>query len=192
MAIVRYAQSTLPTEYGDFRIVVYRDGTDEHVAMVRGDVERQEVLARVHSSCLTGETLGSLRCDCKAQLDLAMARIAEAGAGVILYLLQEGRGIGLGNKIKAYALQDQGVDTVDANVELGFDPDQRSYRLAGDMLKDLGVGSVALMTNNPKKVEGLAAEGIEVVKQVPHWVGENQTNKDYLQAKRRRMGHLKE
>jgi len=188
---LRYAESILPTDHGDFRIVVYRDGADEHVAMVHGNVAGQsDVLARVHSECLTGESFGSLRCDCRAQLDLAFERITDEGLGVVVYLRQEGRGIGLGNKIRAYALQDRGEDTVSANVSLGFAADQREYAIAAAILQDLGVRSVRLLTNNPEKVEGLRAHGVDVSARVSHWVGESSHNKTYLEVKRARMGHF--
>jgi GTP cyclohydrolase II len=194
---VRYAEARLPTPHGDFRLVVYRVPTDvpggyeEHVAMVRGDIAGgDDVLTRVHSSCFTGEVLGSLRCDCRDQLDHALARIAAEGRGVVVYLVQEGRGIGLGNKIRAYALQDDGVDTVDANLALGFDADHRSYGLAASMLHDLGVGSVRLMTNNPEKIRGLEAAGVAVAAQEPHWVGSTEHSAAYLEVKQTRMGHI--
>ncbi|MEM9490369.1 MAG: GTP cyclohydrolase II [Myxococcota bacterium] len=190
----RYSQAPLPTRLGNFQIVVYRlggDPNDEHLAMVLGEISEQSgVLCRVHSECLTGEVLGSLRCDCREQLNLALSRIAEAGSGVLVYLRQEGRGIGLGNKIRAYALQDEGADTVDANLALGFDADQRSYEIAAAMLGDLGVPSVRLMTNNPAKVAGLASCGIDVVDRVAHWVQANAENADYLRVKQNRMGHM--
>ncbi len=195
----RYAESRLPTEHGEFRLVVYRTGAEtvgplgaheEHVAMVLGDVTGEDVLARVHSSCFTGEVLGSLRCDCRAQLDAALARIAKEGRGVLVYLVQEGRGIGLGNKIRAYALQDDGVDTVDANLQLGFDPDLRSYDLAAGILRDLGVTSVRLMTNNPGKLAGLEAAGVRVAGHEAHWVAAADHAADYLAAKKARMGHI--
>jgi 3,4-dihydroxy 2-butanone 4-phosphate synthase/GTP cyclohydrolase II len=193
----------LPTPYGEFRVVVYRTGepgglgatavglpAEEHVAMVMGDVTGKGVLARVHSSCFTGEVLGSLRCDCKAQLEAALARIAREGRGVLVYLVQEGRGIGLGNKVRAYQLQDEGKDTVEANVALGFDPDLRSYDLAAGILRDLGVASVRLMTNNPAKRAGLERAGTVVDAVESHWVGESEHNADYLEAKRIKLGHL--
>jgi 3,4-dihydroxy 2-butanone 4-phosphate synthase/GTP cyclohydrolase II len=148
------------------------------------------VLARVHSECLTGEVLGSLKCDCREQLDTAMAAIAAAEQGVIVYLRQEGRGIGLGNKIRAYALQSEGADTVEANLALGFAPDLRSYDMAAAILADLGVASVALMTNNPDKLSGLAQAGLKISAHVPHWVTDHEHNRDYLEVKRQKMGHL--
>lgn len=189
-----YSEAALPTAHGVFRLVVYRmndDPDDEHVAMVRGEVKGAEnVLVRVHSECLTGEVLGSLRCDCRQQLDHALERIAKEGRGVLVYLRQEGRGIGLGNKIRAYALQDRGVDTVEANLALGFDPDLRSYEMAAAILKDLGVASVRLMTNNPAKLEGLRAAGIEVVAHEPHWVEASEHSAAYLQVKQNKLGHM--
>jgi GTP cyclohydrolase II len=188
-----YAESEIPTDFGDFRVVVYRDGELEHVAMVRGAVAgRAAVLARVHSECFTGEVLHSLKCDCKGQLDRAMAAIAARGEGVLIYLRQEGRGIGLGNKIRAYALQAQGKDTVEANEALGFPADMRRYEIAAAMLADLGVKSVALMTNNPAKLAGLAAAGVKVTEQIPHWVSEQEHNREYLATKRAKMGHIEQ
>jgi GTP cyclohydrolase II len=193
----RYAEAEIPTAHGPFRVVVYRFGppengdAEEHLAVVKGDVAGGEaVLARVHSECLTGEVLGSLKCDCREQLEAAMEAIADAGKGVIVYLRQEGRGIGLGNKIRAYALQAEGKDTVEANLALGFAPDLRSYEMAAHILDDLGVTSVALMTNNPEKLKGLADAGVNVVAHVPHWVGRHEHNQDYLEVKRLKLGHL--
>jgi len=158
---------------------------------VRGDVAgAAPVLTRVHSSCFTGEVLGSQRCDCQAQLDEALARIAAEGRGVLVYLVQEGRGIGLGDKVRAYALQDQGLDTAEANVELGYDVDLRSYDLAASILRDLGVGAVRLMTNNPGKLAGLAAAGISVAAQEGHWVGSTPHSASYLQVKKDKLGHI--
>jgi GTP cyclohydrolase II len=201
--LARYTDARLPTPHGEFRIVVYRTGQpggpgasavglahEEHVAMVMGDLTGDPVLARVHSSCFTGEVLGSLRCDCRAQLDAALARIARDGRGVLVYLVQEGRGIGLGNKVRAYELQDAGKDTVEANLALGFDPDLRSYEIAAGILRDLGVASVRLMTNNPAKRAGLERAGVVVASLESHWVGESEHNADYLEAKRLKLGHL--
>lgn len=203
--IVRYSEARLPTPFGEFRVVVYRTGQsggtgatavgivdEEHVAMVLGDVTTAgggSVLARVHSSCFTGEVLGSLRCDCRAQLDAALERIGREGRGVVVYLVQEGRGIGLGNKVRAYQLQDEGKDTVDANLALGFEADHRSYDLAAGILRDLGVGSVRLMTNNPAKQRGLEAAGVVVAAIEPHRVGATEHNADYLEVKRTKLGH---
>jgi len=192
----RYSEARLPTPYGEFRVVVYRTGElagplghEEHVAMVMGD-PTTSALVRVHSSCFTGEVLGSLRCDCRAQLDAALARIAREGSGVLVYLVQEGRGIGLGNKVRAYQLQDDGHDTVEANLALGFDADHRSYDLAAGILRDLGVTSVRLMTNNPDKRAGLEAAGVHVDALESHWVGESEHNASYLESKRLKLGHL--
>ena len=201
--ITRYSEARLPTPHGEFRMVVYRTGArggqgatavgvadEEHVAMVMGDIAGPGVLTRVHSSCFTGEVLGSQRCDCREQLDLALARIAREGRGVLVYLVQEGRGIGLGNKVRAYQLQDEGHDTVDANLALGFDADLRSYDLAAGILRDLGVGSVRLMTNNPQKLEGLASAGVTVAAHEPHWVAASPQSESYLAVKRDKLGHL--
>jgi GTP cyclohydrolase II len=164
---------------------------EEHIALAMGDVSGAEpVLARVHSSCLTGDALFSLRCDCGAQLEAAMKRVAEAGRGVIVYLNQEGRGIGLMNKIRAYALQDTGLDTVEANERLGFGADHRDYRAAREILSLLGVQAVRLMTNNPRKVRSLEAAGIAVVERVPLKVGGNPHNARYLATKSGKLGHL--
>ncbi len=188
----------LPTPNGPFDVVVYRFGdgnglqAEEHCALVKGDIRGPEpVLTRIHSECLTGEVFGSLKCDCREQFDAAMAAIAKVGRGVIVYLRQEGRGIGLGNKIRAYALQAEGKDTVEANLALGFADDERSYDMAATILDDLGVGSVALMTNNPRKLAGLEQAGVKVARHVPHWVGSHELNSDYLEAKRSKLGHIK-
>ena len=202
--VTRYSDARLPTAHGEFRIIVYRTGesvpatgatilgtgAEEHVAMMLGDVVGGNVLTRVHSSCFTGEVLGSLRCDCRAQLDAALARIGREGRGVLVYLVQEGRGIGLGNKIRAYELQDEGHDTVDANLALGFDADLRSYDLAAAILRNLGVSSVRLMTNNPKKITALEAAGVVVDTQESHWVDSNEHSAAYLAAKKTKLGHL--
>ena len=189
--IERYADDVVPTDYGELRTVVYRepDGK-EHIAIVVGDPTGDEpVLVRVQSECWTGEVLRSRKCDCLAQLDAAMRAMVERGRGVLVYLRQEGRGIGLGNKIRAYALQAQGADTVDANRMLGFDDDARTYDVAGAMLRDLGVGAVELLTNNKAKVEGLERAGVRVARRVPHAVGIHEDNEEYLAVKARRMGH---
>jgi len=171
--------------------VVYHFGAEEALALVHGDPTRAEgVLARVHSECLTGEVFGSQRCDCRQQLEHALERIAETGTGVLVYLRQEGRGIGLGNKVRAYALQDQGQDTVEANLALGFAPDLRSYEIAAAILRDLGVASVRLMTNNPEKIDGLRQAGVSVTEQIPHWVDSAHESQEYLEVKRAKLGHL--
>jgi GTP cyclohydrolase II/3,4-dihydroxy 2-butanone 4-phosphate synthase/GTP cyclohydrolase II len=190
----RYAESQLPTERGVFRIVVFRDRRNgkEHVAMVKGEVAGLEgVPVRLHSECLTSEVFGSLRCDCRAQLDRALDFINQQGKGVLLYLRQEGRGIGLGNKIRAYALQQEnGLDTVQANLELGFADDLRRYDVAAEMLRSLGVQSVELITNNPLKIAGLVEEGIAVRRRIPSRTQANPLNVGYLKTKRDRSGHL--
>jgi GTP cyclohydrolase II len=191
--VERYAEAQMPSRFGLFRGLVYREleGDKEHLAVTAGEIAgKEDLLVRVHSECLTGEAFHSLRCDCRDQLDLALERIQAAGAGAVLYLRQEGRGIGLGNKIRAYAKQDEGLDTVDANLALGFEDDQRGYQVAADMLRDLGVRSVALMTNNPRKVEGLERDGIKVTRREPHEVEAHEHNRDYLKTKQDRLGHL--
>ncbi len=192
MLIERVAESILPTEFGDFAITVYKNAIDnlEHVALVMGDPGSEDpVLVRVHSECLTGDALGSLRCDCGSQLKNALKIIAVEKRGVMIYLRQEGRGIGLGNKIKAYHLQDNGMDTVEANLALGFDADLRDYGIGAQILKDLGVSRIKLITNNPKKVVSLAGYGLEIVDQVPNICGVQEKNMKYLKAKQEKMGH---
>ncbi len=193
--VLRYAQAAMPTHAGRLTVVVYQETAHpekEHVAIICGAVDAlagEDVLARVHSECWTGETLHSLKCDCRDQLDQALDAIVEAGRGVVVYLRQEGRGIGLGNKIRAYALQEQGADTVEANEQLGFAPDLRSYELAAAILNDLGVRSVSLMTNNPDKVSGLEQAGLRVTDRRSHWGKKQEHNQDYLEVKRTKLGH---
>lgn len=187
------ATANLPTEFGDFELVGFTPDSDgrEHVALVLGDVQdAEQVLTRMHSECLTGDALGSLRCDCRAQLHRALEAIAENGSGVLLYLRQEGRGIGLLNKVRAYELQDGGLDTVDANHALGFPDDLRDYRIGAEMLDALGVRSVNLMTNNPRKVEQLEQHGVTVARRVQHQLPATEHNRFYLHTKRIRAGHL--
>jgi len=190
LRVERYAAATLPTRHGTFQLAVYRHDGEEHMAAWAGDPAGADVLCRVHSECWTGEVLGSLKCDCRAQLDAALERIARAGRGVLVYLRQEGRGIGLGDKVRAYALQEEGVDTVDANVRLGLPVDARRYDLAAAILRDLGVRSVTLMTNNPDKIVGLTGAGIAVVRRAAHWVPSSMHSAHYLETKRDRLGHL--
>ncbi len=183
----------MPTKYGELMLHLYRSAIDgqHHLAMVKGDLEAaDEVLVRVHSECLTGDVFGSLRCDCGSQLHQAMEQVAEAEAGVIVYMRQEGRGIGLVSKIHAYKLQEQGSDTVEANRKLGFPVDLREYGLGAQILIDLGIRKIRLLTNNPKKVVGLDGYGLELVEQVPIRVEANAHNKNYLRTKRDKMGHL--
>jgi 3,4-dihydroxy 2-butanone 4-phosphate synthase/GTP cyclohydrolase II len=189
----REAEATIPTPHGDWRIIAYRNDVDlhEHVAMVKGEVEGMDtVLVRMHSECLTGDVFHSLRCDCGEQLDAAMKRIDQEGCGVIVYLRQEGRGIGLVNKLRAYNLQDGGMDTVEANEALGFRPDLRDYGIGAQILLDLGLSTVKFLTNNPKKIVGLDGYGLAVAEQVPLEVAPNPHNAGYLQTKRDKMGHL--
>lgn len=182
----------MPTEHGEFDLYLYRSTLDgqHHLALVKGDVSgKPGVLVRVHSECLTGDVFGSLRCDCGPQLQQAMRQVAEAGEGVILYMRQEGRGIGLVSKIKAYKLQERGYDTVEANLKLGYKMDLREYGLGAQILADLGLKTIRLLTNNPKKVVGLEGYGLEIVEQVPIRVSPNPHNEKYLQTKREKLGH---
>lgn len=191
--VTRLAEANLPTRYGDFRIIAYRSKVDvnEHVALVRGDIAGDEpVLVRMHSQCLTGDVFHSLRCDCGDQIALALQAIAAEGRGVLVYMRQEGRGIGLHNKILAYALQDQGMDTVEANLELGFPPDLRQYGIGAQILVDLGLKRIRLLTNNPKKVVGLEGYGLTIVEQIPIRGEVNPYNYRYLKAKQDKLGHL--
>lgn len=199
MSVTRVSESTLPTRWGTFCVVAYRD-TDgfEHLALCVGTecggpgmfTGTEPVLVRVHSECLTGDTFGSQRCDCQQQLHDALAKVQQAGAGVVLYLRgHEGRGIGLAAKISAYQLQDRGLDTYDANLELGLPVDARSFDVAADMLRDLGIESVRLITNNPDKVESLVRSGLQVVERVPALSTPTEFNANYLRTKRERMGH---
>ena len=190
----RVAEANIPTVIaGDFRAIVYENDIDDllHFAMVKGAIDPEKpVLVRVHSECLTGDIFGSLRCDCGPQLHRALAMMEAEGSGVMLYIRQEGRGIGLVNKIKAYALQEKGLDTVEANIKLGFEPDMRNYGIGAQILADLGVRKMRLMTNNPKKMVGLEGYGLSIVEQVPIEVEANEFNKCYLECKKIKMGHL--
>jgi GTP cyclohydrolase II len=192
--IEKYAETNLPTRHGTFRVTVFRDDKGaEHLAIHKGEVNGGEmVLARAHSECFTSEVLGSLKCDCREQLEMSLAAVAKAGRGVVLYLRQEGRGIGLGNKIRAYALQEDGADTIEANVRLGFDVDGRRYDFAAAMLRALGVRSVQLMTNNPDKVDQLSKFGVNVVCRVAIQAPANEHSLGYLDTKRLKMGHMLE
>ncbi len=189
----RVAEARLPTEVGDFTVIAYRNDVDkaEHLALVKGEVAGQpNILVRMHSKCLTGDVFGSQRCDCGPQLHAAMELVAQEGRGVIVYLDQEGRGIGLLNKIRAYALQDSGADTVQANQRLGFAPDLRNYGIGAQILRDLGLSSIRVMTNNPRKLVGLEGYGLEIVERVPLVASPTRDNQDYLRTKRDKLGHL--
>ncbi|NQT06499.1 MAG: bifunctional 3,4-dihydroxy-2-butanone-4-phosphate synthase/GTP cyclohydrolase II [Candidatus Omnitrophica bacterium] len=189
--IERVTEANLPTEFGQFKLIVYESiiEGEHHLALVKGEIKDRDVLVRVHSQCLTGDVLGSLRCDCGRQLKEATSMIAKEDAGVILYMRQEGRGIGLVNKLKAYKLQDHGLDTVDANLALGFDPDLRDYGIGAQILVDLGVKNIRLLTNNPQKIVGLEGYGLKVVERVPLEVEPSKECESYLKAKKDRMGH---
>ena len=191
--VTRVAEANLPTEFGPFRIIAYGSEIDdrEHVALVKGDVDgREDVLVRMHSECLTGDVFGSLRCDCGSQLRAALKQISEKGRGVVVYLKQEGRGIGLHNKIRAYELQDQGHDTVSANEALGFKPDLRDYGIGAQILLDLGLKKICLLTNNPRKIVGLEGYSLEITSTEPLRVGRGEHNKGYLDTKKAKLGHL--
>lgn len=187
------SQAELPTKYGDFKIVAYvnKINGEHHIALVKGEAKGEEpILVRVHSECLTGDVFGSLRCDCGEQLSKAMEAIEREGRGIILYMRQEGRGIGLVNKVKAYKLQDKGMDTVEANLALGFPEDLRDYGISAQILKDLGVKNIKLMTNNPKKISGIEEYGVKAVERVPIEMNQNEKNIYYLKTKKEKMGHL--
>lgn len=187
------SSAALPTQFGEFRIVGFDNPIDgrEHIAIVRGEVDGHDAVpTRLHSECLTGDVLGSLRCDCRQQLELSLKNIAAMPRGIVLYLRQEGRGIGLVNKIRAYRLQEQGLDTVDANRALGFRDDERDFTVAAAMLQALGVASVSLMTNNPEKIRQLECGGVIVAERLPHEIAAGAHNRHYLETKARRSGHL--
>ncbi len=191
----RVAEAKLPTRYGEFTAIAYKSDIDpdEHLALVMGNISTEEpVLVRVHSECLTGDVFGSLRCDCGGQIALAMQSIADEGRGVFLYMRQEGRGIGFHNKIRAYALQDEGLDTVEANLSLGFPSDLRDYGIGAQILAELGLHEIRLLTNNPKKVIGLEGYGLKVMETIPIIITPNPYNRDYLETKQKKLGHLLE
>lgn len=190
-----YSEANLPTAVGQFRVSVFHSTMDdkEHLALSMGDVKSARgILVRVHSECLTGEALGSLRCDCREQLQESMRMIAKAGRGLIIYLRQEGRGIGLGNKVRAYALQDRGLDTIEANHQLGFGSDERDYAMAVAILKYFDIKSLLLVTNNPEKIADLKEHGIEIIQRVPIEIQPNEYSREYLRTKRDRAGHMLE
>ncbi len=191
--VKREVTTFLPTLWGDFKLIAYRTLLEDrvHLALVKGEVKgKEDVLVRVHSQCLTGDTFGSLRCDCGEQLKRALQKVGSSSCGVVLYLNQEGRGIGLLNKLRAYELQDKGMDTVEANQKLGFDPDLRDYGIGAQILADLGLRKIRLLTNNPRKIIGLKGYGLEVTERIPLEIKLNETNKSYLETKQKKLGHL--
>jgi len=191
--ILLYSKSKLPTEFGLFDIYIFREikSGKEHIVLSCGDIwNKEDLVVRIHSECFTGEVLHSLKCDCKAQLELALKYIQKIGTGMIIYLRQEGRGIGLGNKIRAYSLQEKGLDTVEANLRLGFPEDARSYDVAVQILKYFNINSVQLMTNNPKKISSVEKGGIKVTKRIPCIVPPTKYSSYYLEIKKKKMGHL--
>jgi 3,4-dihydroxy 2-butanone 4-phosphate synthase/GTP cyclohydrolase II len=188
----RAATAKMPTDYGDFRVHAFESQVDKqtHLALVRGDIgDGKDVMVRVHSACLTGDGLHSIRCDCGAQLDVAMQKIAEANRGILLYLNQEGRGIGLANKIRAYELQDEGFDTVEANERLGFKADQRDYGVGVQILRELGVRSMRLLSNNPRKLVGIEGYGLSVTEWMPLEIPASDSTRRYLKTKKEKLGH---
>lgn len=190
--IIQGERIKLPTKYGNFEIIPFQEVLSglEHIALIKGDFTADDtVLTRIHSSCATGDLFGSLKCDCGEQLTYAMHLIEQEGLGILVYLQQEGRGIGLMNKMKAYKLQEEGMDTIEANIHLGFAPDERDYNVAAKILAALGVNKVALLTNNPDKIHGLEAHGIHIVKRIPIIINANSHNKFYLETKQNLMGH---
>lgn len=191
--IERITEASLPTKFGDFRIITYKSAIDDHhvhLALIKGDISKGEVIVRVHSQCLTGDIFHSLRCDCGQQLEKAMQIISRNGKGVILYMCQEGRGIGLVNKMKAYQLQDNGLDTVEANKALGFDADLRDYGIGAQILVDLGLKEIKLLTNNPQKIVGLEGYGLKIAERIPLEIRPNSINRNYLKAKKKKLGHV--
>jgi len=191
--IRKTTEANLPTKYGNFKVIAYEDcNKAQHLALVKGELkDKKNAFVRVHSECLTGDALGSLRCDCGQQLEKSLKIIAKHG-GVLLYMAQEGRGVGLMNKIAAYHLQDHGMDTVEANIKLGFKADARDYTIGSQILADLGLSTIKLLTNNPKKIEGLEKYGLEIIERVPIVIKPNKINKRYLQVKKQKLGHYLE